>query len=80
VNKSKKLLFMVEEEPKFEPRDVTYYRVEGLMGGKWSMIFRTSNLIITNTAVDEYRGKYDNVRVMQETLDGVKPIKGREYE
>lgn len=80
MNKAKKLLSIMEKEPEFEPRDVIYYRVEGLMGGEWSFIFRSSDLIIADTAADEYDDKYDKVRVMQETPGGVKPIKGREYE
>ncbi len=82
MSKAKKLLFMMEEDPKYKPRGpVTFYRVEGLMGGKWSMVFRTGDLIIADTAADEYQDKYDDVRVMQENPDGsVSPIKGREHE
>jgi len=81
MNRAKKILSMMEKDSKFKSRGPVYfYRVEGLIGGKWSLIFRTRDLVIASTAADEYRDKYwDDVRIMRENPDGsVAPIKGRE--
>jgi DNA topoisomerase IB len=75
ASRARQLLKIVDEEGKM-------YRVEGKKKGKteWELIFRTRDLVVADTAADEYRKKYAAVRVGEETPDGLKPIKGRGME
>jgi hypothetical protein len=72
VSRAKRLIQVVDEE-------MTMYRLEGKKTGEkeWSLIFRSNDLAIVDSAADRYRDKYASVRVAQETPDGPKPIKGR---
>jgi len=75
ASRANKLLQIIGEEGEM-------FRIEGKKRGgtEWELIFRTRDLVVADTAAAKYRDKYAATRVMKETPEGPKPIKGREEE